>query len=323
MPSIVPEGITQPLHVAVGVIEQEGRILITRRADDLHQGGKWEFPGGKVEPGESVQEALARELDEELGITPQAIHSLIQIPWKYHDRHVLLDVWRVSRFSGTPHPREGQPMSWVEANQLEGLNFPDANRPIIRALNLPDQLLITPEPTHQKAFLSELEAILRRGVIKLLLFRAKTLEPQEYQQMARAISELAASYDIQLVLSGGHRHEALGHDVGYHLSSAQLMEMSERQPRQGLLSAACHNLREIQQANRLGVDFILLSPVQHTLSHPGARPLGWEGFQLLTEQACMPVYALGGLSSEDVATAQAHGAQGIAAIRGLWSDERT
>ncbi len=322
MPSTEPDRVRQPLHVAVGVIQQEGRVLITRRADDLHQGGKWEFPGGKVEAGESVQEALARELDEELGIIPQVIAPLIRIPWEYHDRHVLLDVWRVSQFTGTPHPREMQPMSWVAADELEGLNFPDANRPIIRALNLPGQLLITPEPTHHKQFLSELEAVLRRGVIKLLLFRAKSLDPQKYQQMARAISELAASYNVQLMLRGGHHLEPVGHDVGYHLASAQLMSMSERPPRPGLLSASCHNLKEIQQANRLGVDFILLSPVQHTLSHPGARPLGWDRFQLLTEQACMPVYALGGLLSEDLTTAQAQGAQGIAAIRGLWSDTR-
>lgn len=320
MPSTEPELNNRPLHVAVGVIEQDGRILITRRAEELHQGGKWEFPGGKVEAGESVQEALARELEEELGICPESVSPLIRIPWRYHDRHVLLDVWRVSRFSGIPHAREGQPMSWVALDQIEDLNFPAANQPIIRALSLPDQLLVTPEPDDANDFLTEIEAILRRGVIKLVLFRARSLVKNEYHHLARKLSELASTYDAGVMLYWDEGLEQGGAIMGRHLTSAQLMALSQREYDQGLLSAACHNLQEIQQANRLGLDFILLSPVQRTLSHPDARPLGWSDFQALVDQASMPVYALGGLSPQDLPLAKTHGAQGIAAIRSLWND---
>jgi len=323
MPSTEPELNSRPLHVAVGVIEQDGRILITRRAEDLHQGGKWEFPGGKLEAGEVIQEALARELEEELGIRPESASPLIRIPWRYHDRHVLLDVWRVSRFSGTPHPREGQPMSWVAPDQLEELNFPAANRPIICALNLPDRLLITPEPNDASVFLTEIEAILKRGVIKLVLFRARSLEKNVYHRLAGELSELARSYDAGVMLTWNEDLDQELAITGRHLSSAQLMAMSPREYNQGLLSAACHNLQEIQQANRLGIDFILLSPVQRTLSHPDAIPLGWAKFQALVDQACMPVYALGGLSPQDLTQAKTHGAQGIAAIRSLWNDSST
>lgn len=320
MPSTEPELNNQPLHVAVGVIEQDGQILITRRAEDLHQGGKWEFPGGKMEAGESVQEALARELEEELGICPESASPLIRIPWKYHDRHVLLDVWRVDRFSGTPQPREGQPMSWVTPDQLEHLNFPAANIPIIRALGLPDRLLVTPEPDDTNDFLAEIEVILKRGIIKLVLFRARSLEKKEYNQLVVKLSELASTYDAGVMLYWDESHEQGCTIAGRHLTSTQLMAMTQRHYDQGLLSAACHSLQEIEQANRLGVDFIFLSPVQQTLSHPDAIPLGWAEFQALVDQACMPVYALGGLSSQDLSIAKSHGAQGIAAIRSLWNE---
>jgi 8-oxo-dGTP diphosphatase len=309
-----------PLHVAVGVIEEQGQILVTRRAEELHQGGKWEFPGGKVEPGESVEQALRRELEEELGIITQDVRPLIRIPWHYPDRHVLLDVWRVRRFSGEPHPREGQPMAWVNLSQLETLDFPVANRPIIHALQLPDTLLITPEPNDRKVFLSHLEGILTHGELKLIQFRAKTLAASEYAAWARQLSDLAHHYGARVMLNCLKYWDAGLKADGWHLTSAQLMSMNSRAGYTGgLLSASCHNLDEIQQANRVGVDFILLSPVKKTLSHPDREPLGWSRFGELADQASMSVYALGGMSYNDLSQARDHGAQGIAAIRSLWS----
>jgi 8-oxo-dGTP diphosphatase len=211
-------------------------------------------------------------------------------------------------------------MSWVTLDQLEDLNFPAANQPIIRALSLPDRLLVTPEPDDASEFLSEIELILRRGVIKLVLFRARSLEKNEYYRLTGKLTELASTYDAELMLYSSEGLEQGSAFAGRHLTSVQLMAMSQRDYDRGLLSAACHNLQEIQQANRLGVDFILLSPVQRTLSHPDARPLGWANFQALVDQASMPVYALGGLSPQDLALAKTHGAQGIAAIRSLWND---
>jgi 8-oxo-dGTP diphosphatase len=319
MQSIEARPAAPPLHVAVGVIEEQGQILITRRAEDLHQGGKWEFPGGKVEPGESVEEALRRELEEELGITTQDVRPLIRIPWHYPDRYVLLDVWHVRQFSGEPHPREGQPMAWVNLSQLEALDFPAANRPIINALQLPDALLITPEPEDRKTFFSHLEGILTRGEVKLIQFRAKTLAAPEYAAWAREVSELAHRYGARVMLNSPRSWDEGLQADGWHLTSAQLTSMKSQAGYTGrLLSASCHNLDEIRQANRVGVDFILLSPVTKTLSHPDTEPLGWSRFEALADQASMPVYALGGMSNKDLSEARHHGAQGIAAIRSLW-----
>jgi 8-oxo-dGTP diphosphatase len=122
------------VHVAVGVIHRGGRILLSRRHADSHQGGLWEFPGGKVESGEQVTEALQRELEEELGIRVQFCEPLLEVRHDYGDKQVFLDVWWVSEFSGKEQGREGQPLSWVAPEQLQELEFPAANEPIVEAV---------------------------------------------------------------------------------------------------------------------------------------------------------------------------------------------
>jgi 8-oxo-dGTP diphosphatase len=123
------------VHVAVGVvIDADDRILVARRPDHLHQGGLWEFPGGKVEPGESVAAALRRELREELAIEVAESQPLLTVEHDYGDKAVLLDVWCVRSFSGEPEGREGQPLRWVAAAELAGLAFPAANQPIVAAV---------------------------------------------------------------------------------------------------------------------------------------------------------------------------------------------
>jgi len=120
------------VHVAAGVIRDDaGNILIAKRPDHLHQGGLWEFPGGKVDAGETVERALARELLEELGITPTVISPLLEVRHDYPDKSVLLDVWNVTGFDGQPHGREGQAIEWVLQERLQDYEFPQANRPII------------------------------------------------------------------------------------------------------------------------------------------------------------------------------------------------
>lgn len=125
----------QSVHVAVGVIvDEHQRILIALRPDDVHQGGRWEFPGGKLESGESLQQALRRELLEELGLVVTAVRPLIEIRHDYSDKSVLLDVCWVDQFEGVAEGREGQPIRWVNAGELADYHFPDANLPIIRAV---------------------------------------------------------------------------------------------------------------------------------------------------------------------------------------------
>ena len=122
------------VHVAVGVIcDSQGRLLIARRHENSHQGGLWEFPGGKVEAGESVLQALQRELEEELAIELLAARALLKVEHDYGDKAVLLDVWLVERFSGQAVGREGQPLRWVAPGALADFDFPAANLPIVQA----------------------------------------------------------------------------------------------------------------------------------------------------------------------------------------------
>ena len=124
-----------PVHVAVGIlINPAGKTLITRRPDHVHQGGLWEFPGGKVEDCEPVVKALYRELHEELGITVQVAEPWLQVHHAYPDKVVWLDVWRVTAWQGEPHGREGQPLTWALPAELAGCVFPAADQPIIAAL---------------------------------------------------------------------------------------------------------------------------------------------------------------------------------------------
>ncbi|GAA80604.1 8-oxo-dGTP diphosphatase MutT [Pseudoalteromonas sp. BSi20495] len=122
------------VHVAVGVIKKNNAIFICKRADEQHQGGLWEFPGGKVETGESVFVALKRELIEEVGLTIHSSSQLMVIEHDYGDKCVKLDVHVVSNFSGEAHGAEGQPSEWVAISELENYDFPEANAEIIEKI---------------------------------------------------------------------------------------------------------------------------------------------------------------------------------------------
>ena len=312
------------LHVAVGVIRDgDGHVLVARRGANQHQGGLWEFPGGKVEPGEEVTAALARELDEELGIRPLATRPLMTVPWRYADRAVVLDTHLVARFAGSPAGREAQSLRWVAENELAALDFPAANRPILAALRLPETYLITPEPPAsadgERAFLAQLERRLAAGV-RLVQLRAREADAAAWHRLGSRAASLAAAHGAALLLNGDvELARTLG--VGVHLRASQLLELRQRPlPANQWVAASCHNHHELQQAAALGLDFAVIGPVCPTASHPGQAPLGENAFASMAAASQLPVYGLGGLGPEDVARLRAAGGQGVAAIRGLWDE---
>jgi 8-oxo-dGTP diphosphatase len=308
------------IHVAAGAIEDAGgRVLVTRRPDHVHQGGLWEFPGGKLERGESASRGLARELHEELGIRVRETVPLIRIGHDYGDRRVVLDVRRVQRYDGSPHGREGQPLRWVHPIAMAPEDFPAADRPVINALRLPQLFLVTgADPRDEDVFLGRLAGALSAGV-RMVQLRAHGVGADAYARLARGASLLCERFGASLLLNRDPRSVRELPCNGLHLTGARLSALDARPAGDWTwIGASCHDAGDLARAARLGLDYAFLSPVLPTVSHPQARALGWGRFAALVDEAPLPVYALGGLGPEDVGTAVLHGAQGIAAIRGLW-----
>ncbi|WP_036186984.1 Nudix family hydrolase [Marinimicrobium agarilyticum] len=306
------------VRVAVGVVQgPEGRILIARRADDAHQGGLWEFPGGKVDPGETLTEALARELREELAIDVLASEPLIEIRHDYPDKSVLLQVCRVTEFEGEPLGAEGQPVRWVLPEALPNFAFPAANRPIVNAIRLPQSLLITGDADSPEEWERCLAHALARGV-SWVQVRAPSLSEPDYQDRLDRALALCRPKGVKVLAHGSASRLRADLD-GVHFNSEALKACRERPvPATVWWGASCHSPEELRQAARLGVDYVTLSPVMPTHTHPEAEPLGWARFADWVAAAPMPVYALGGVTEEHRAQALANGGQGIAGIGFAW-----
>lgn len=311
----------QPVHVAVAVIRNPlNEILIAKRADHLHQGGLWEFPGGKVEAGENTFMALHRELQEELGISIQTSTPLITIQHQYPDKDVFLDVHEVDQFDGTATGIEGQPVKWVPVDRLQEFSFPLANKSILNRILLPQQCMITGDYSSPEEFSQRLQHALVNG-IKLIQYRDHVLDDINFIERANLALSLCHKHNAKLILnSEAFMLERVNAD-GIHFTSNRLMNMNLRDiPANKYCSASVHNQAQIDKANALGLDFIVISPVLPTLSHPGSAALGWNKFKELIQQANMPVYALGGMQQEHLKPAQEAGAQGISAIRYFWNN---
>lgn len=313
-------GASSPLRVAVGILAQGGKVFITRRFPDSHQGGKWEFPGGKIEPGENTLSALKRELREELGIEVQDARAYMQVRHAYHDRNVLLDVWLISRYQGTPHGREGQEAKWFACAELPQLEFPEADRPILRRLWLPPLYLISDSRRFGKdGFLAPLERALKAGA-RLVQLREPHMPPDEFEDYARLIAGLCHRHGAQLLLNAEPESVSRCDADGVHLNGKRLAQYASRPLDDHFwVAASCHNAEELRQAVRLGTDFAVLSPVAPTSSHPGAALLGWEVFSRLCAGVNLPVYALGGMRAQDLARARRAGARGLAMVSHIWS----
>jgi len=300
------------VQVAVGVIENsEGQILIAQRKKGVHQEGKWEFPGGKLEGGESVELALARELKEELNITIECFTPLIELSFDYPEIEVRLYVSFVDSYSGEAVGREAQLIKWVDKANLKDYQFPEANKVVLKAIELGREYAII-NSSDISEVLAQLNNIASQGV-KLVQIRAKDLSRQLaksfFNQLNKECTRLGVSY---LLNSGGVRcSDNVG---GIHLTSAELMALDCKPESSGYIAASCHNLDELKRAERLGLDFAVLSSIKETQSHPSIKLLGWQQFEHLVAQVNIPVYALGGLNKSDFNQLVALGAQGISGI---------
>ncbi|HES75897.1 MAG TPA: Nudix family hydrolase [bacterium] len=308
-----------PLHVVCAVIASvDGQVLLAQRLSSQHLGGLWEFPGGKLEASESQRDALVRELDEELGIRPTQAEHWMDVRHHYADarlgREVVLHVWRVSAWQGVPVGRLGQPLQWVNKSDLHAFAVPEANRAIVNALVLPERCLITGDADSSDDFFLRLERALAAG-LRLVVLRGELA----LSLVEAATARIHAVGGRVLLNTTPEQFQVVGAAAdGLHLNRHALMALEARPAGVQWLSASCHDALELAQAQRLHLDFAVLSPVLPTQSHPGAPTLGWMRFAELVSDHALPIYALGGVGDAEVCTAQEHGAQGVAAIRAWW-----
>jgi len=312
--------ISAPVDVAVAVlIRSDGAALLAQRPESRVYSGYWEFPGGKIEPGEPVPEALRREVREELGIEIERAYPWITRVFIYPHAKVRLHFYRVYAWRGEPHALEHQAIAWQRPDAIELDPLLPANGPVIRSLMLPPEYAITRAgELGIEPFLSRLEARLRGG-LKLIQVREKALGHQAAEEFARRVTALAHAHGAKVLVNSD---AALAREVGadgVHLTAEQLRSASAG-PDFPWCGASCHSIEELRRAEALGIDFVVLGPVRATPSHPNAVSLGWERFREIAAGAAMPVYALGGIVPRDLEQALSCGAHGIAMVRGSWGN---
>ena len=294
------------IEVAAGVLQRpDGAFLLAQRPAGKVYAGYWEFPGGKIEPGEPAAAALARELHEELGIDIGEAFPWLTRVFTYPHGTVRLQFFRVLSWNNDPHPREDQAISWQSAGTPLQAPMLPANAPVLAALALPVEYGITSTKEYgMDRMLALLERRLQQG-LKLLQIREPNLPDKE--AFTRQAIALAHRHGCKVLT----KIPFPGAD-GVHYTATQLMSLDRRS--EGLIAASCHTRKELEQAMRLELDFAVLGPVKDK-----APALGWEKFREIAHGATLPVYAIGGLTRADVQDAWRAGAHGVAMIRGAWT----
>jgi 8-oxo-dGTP diphosphatase len=314
------------IEVAVGVlIGADGKVLLGQRPAGKPWAGWWELPGGKLEAGETVLQALRRELHEELGIEVQRATPWVAYVHRYPTTTVRLWFCRVTSWQGEPDSREQQQLQWLDVQSA--LAHPDllpATYPPLRWLGIPVKYLISSagSPAGLTGFIERLDQALAQG-IELVQWREPAWQaqgsPEQLAQAFDAVRKRCHASGAKLMINSVHDQALWSLADGVHLRSADAARFSQRPAslKGQWLAVSAHDQQQLQQAQRLEADFAVLGPVLPTESHPGQAGLGWDAFEQLTKQAGLPVFAIGGQRAQMLDLAQSRGAHGIAGIREL------
>ena len=313
------------IDVAVGVIlRPDGTVLLGNRPADKPWPGWWELPGGKLEPGETVMQALVRELREEIGITVTFAQPWVTYVHTYPTTTVRLAFCRITGWEGEPVGLENQELRWVDIKTAHK-DIPQllpATFPPLRWLNLPDFYAISSanSPEEFPAFLNKLDHGLANG-LKLLQWREPSWpEGPDSRSCHQALQEVVRrchAADARVLINSAHPLEWAQQADGLHLRSddAHAHQLRPELAKNQLLAVSTHHEEDLARARELEADFVVLGPVLETASHPGITGMGWEKFAQLNQQAGMPVFALGGQSAATLPVALSVGGHGVAGIR--------
>lgn len=307
---------TRFTEVAAAVIERpDGTFLLAQRPAGKPYPGYWEFPGGKIEAGEDARAALARELREELGIELREATPWITRVYAYTHATVRLHFFKVTAWDGEPQRLEDQDIKWQRVAAPDVEPMLPANAPVLAALALPAVMIVS------NAAGMGIEAWIRKlaelaiGEKVLVQVREKTLNAQQVQHVLSRALVRVEPFGSRVVVNSDCG--AYPQCDGVHLTSQALMQSASR-PAGALVGASCHDARELDHAERIGVDYAVVGTVKATASHPGAAPMGWDGFAALARDRPMPIYAIGGLARADLGEARRRGAHGVALLRGAF-----
>ncbi|MGZ5110815.1 MAG: Nudix family hydrolase [Usitatibacter sp.] len=303
---------TRITEVAAAVIERpDGTFLLAQRPEGKPYPGYWEFPGGKIEPGEDARAALTRELREELGIETREATPWITRVYVYSHATVRLHFFRVIRWDGEPRPLEDQAIRWQRVEAPDVAPMLPANAPVLAALALPAVMVVS--NARQQGVDDWINALAERALEEKLLVqvREKGLDRMRVQHvLSRALVRCEPLGSRVVVNSDCGTFPQCD---GVHLTSKALMAATNR-PAGSLVGASCHDEAQMAQAEKLKLDYVVVGPVKATASHPGGAVLGWERFGQLVRQRPMPSYAIGGLTRNDLPEARRHGAHGVALL---------
>lgn len=321
------------VDVAAGVIRRaDGMLLLGQRPEGKPWSGWWELPGGKVEPGETVREALTRELQEEIGIQVTVAQPWVTYVHVYPEKTVRLSFCQVTAWEGEPQGLEEQALAWVWPEQAHAVGkLLPATLPVLRWLRLPERYGITSigGPGGLPDFLVRLDLALAAG-LRLVQLREPAwsdgVAAQTLHDAMLTIRDRCRAAGARLLINSVHPWEWAREADGLHLRAADAaaeLASTLRSPNLGalpdgaLLGVSAHTPADVAQARRLDADFVVVGAVLPTASHPDATGIGWDGFTTILQDAGLPAYAIGGQSSETLTDARNAGAHGIAGIRAL------
>jgi 8-oxo-dGTP diphosphatase len=307
------------IMVVAAVLQQpDGRFLLAQRPPGKAYAGYWEFPGGKVEDGETPAVALSRELHEELGIDVVAAYPWLIREFDYPHAAVRLHFFRVHAWRGELQSREAQAFAWQRLDAIEVAPLLPANGPILKALGIPETYGITGfAAADYPQALQRIGAALQQG-LRLIQVRGKDWPAELFARYAADIVALAHASGARVLINADIPLAQRSGADGVHLTARQLRDLKQR-PDFALVGASCHSAEELRMAEQLGADFAVLGPVLPTPTHPDAVLLGWAGLQQLAVDTRIPVFALGGLQAADREQALLNGAHGLAMVRGAWA----
>jgi 8-oxo-dGTP diphosphatase len=301
------------IKAVVGVLHNsKGQLLIAKRQDHQFMPGFWELPGGKIEQDESLEDAISRELNEELGVQVDKLSLHQTMSHQYHDRLVELSIYNINEYQGLAKGIEGQQIKWIMPNDLYNYELLPTMKAFIDSITLPNKYWITPSSNHQgDEWIRKFDEKMTQD-ISLIQLRSKTRLDVEFVE---ELHNKCKQNNVKLLLNTTDKSFDESYCDGWHLTTGEMLKLNNRPCADDkLLGASTHNLEEALTAQKLGADFVVISPVQATQTHPDTIPLGWDTAQEVVNKLNIPVYFLGGMTLNDLDKALKLGAQGIAGV---------